>query len=160
VTQPPYPQQPGQQPHNQRPGHQPPEQPPSGQPGSMLKFTVQGNALTSNMVPPTLTIDGYPAPAPSMGGSVMIPIRPGPHRLEAYSQWLRRYGQASLDVMISPNSTLEVFYAPPFHQFTTGSMGLSEQKRAGVGCLIAIFGIAGLCLLILIIVMIAVAVSS
>lgn len=107
--------------------------------------------MTSNLVPPTLTIDGHPAPTPTLGGSVMIPIQPGPHRLEVYSQWLRRYGQASLDVVIQPNSTLEVFYAPPFHQFATGAMGLTPQKRGGVGCLIGLLVGVGLIVLIMVI---------
>lgn len=111
------------------------------QPDASLKFTVQGNALTSNLLAPTFTIDGYPAPAPSGGGSTHIPIMSGPHRLEVYSQWMRRYGQASLDVVIPPRTEVEVFYAPPWHQFTTGSMGLQPQKRQGVGCLVGLLAV-------------------
>jgi hypothetical protein len=119
------------------------------QPDAALKFTVQGNVLTSNLVPPTLTIDGYPAPAPSLGGSSVIPIRSGPHRLEVHSQWLRRYGQATLDVVIQPQSQLEVFYAPPYHQFTTGALGMAPQQRRGLGCLIGLLvGIVAIPLLI------------
>lgn len=117
----------------------------------MLKFTVQGNAMTSNMVPPTVTIDGNPAPAPTLGGSVMIPIPPGPHRIEVYSQWLRKYGQASLDINAQPNTELEVFYAPPFHQFTKGSMGFTPQKRAGIGFLIGLLAVVVLIILVVII---------
>jgi hypothetical protein len=117
----------------------------------MLKFTVQGNALTSNMVPPTVTIDGHPAPAPSMGGSVSIPIPPGPHHIEVYSQWLRKYGQASLAVNVQPNTELEVFYAPPFHQFSKGAMGFTPQKRAGVGILIGILAVVVVIILLAVI---------
>jgi len=108
------------------------------QPDATLKFTVQGNVMTSNLVPPTLSIDGYPAPSSAGGGSTLIPIMSGPHRLEVHSQWLRRYGQASLDVVIQPRTQLEVFYAPPFHQFTTGALGLAPQQRRGLGCLIGL----------------------
>jgi len=92
--------------------------------------------LTSSFVPPTLTIDGHPAPAAT--GSTVIPIQPGPHHLEVYSQWLRRYGQAALDVQIPPNAMVEVFYAPPLHQFTTGALAFTPQKRKGVGCLVGL----------------------
>ena len=115
----------------------PANQPPPS-PGATLKLTVQGGALTSNLVPPTVTIDGVRAPAPSLGGSVLIPIPPGPHRIEASSQWMRTYGQAALDIQIEPSSTLEVFYAPPMHQFSKGAMGLTPQKRAGAGFLIGL----------------------
>ena len=109
------------------------------QPDATLKFTVHGNAMTSNLIAPTLTIDGFNAPTPSMGGSTLIPIMSGPHRLEVYSQWLRRYGQASLDIVVQPRTQLEVFYAPPLHQFTTGTMAFEPQKRKGLGCLIGMF---------------------
>ena len=46
----------------------PPYQPPPPTYDAAIKFTVQGSALTSNFVPPTLTIDGYPAPSTNMGG--------------------------------------------------------------------------------------------
>ena len=113
-----------------------PLQPPQPGPSSALKFTVQGSVLTSSFVPPTLTIDGHPAPAAT--GSTVIPIQPGPHHLEVYSQWLRRYGQAALDIQIPPNAMVEVFYAPPLHQFTTGALAFTPQKRKGVGCLVGL----------------------
>lgn len=123
------------------------------QPDASLKFTVQGNALTSNMVAPTLTIDGYPAPTAS-GGFSIIPIMSGPHRLEVYSQWLRRYGQASLDVVIQPGTQLEVFYAPPFHQFTTGELGYTPLKRKGIGFLIGLcVGVVAIPVLIIVLAM-------
>ncbi|MBO0608520.1 hypothetical protein [Myceligenerans salitolerans] len=56
--------------------------------------------MTSNMVPPLLTIDGHQAPS-RMSGTVDIPIESGRHHLEASSQWLRRYGQTALDVDIA-----------------------------------------------------------
>ena len=133
------------------PVSQPMQQP--YQPDATLKFTVQGNVLTSNLVAPTLTIDGFNAPTPSGGGSTLIPIRSGPHRLQVHSQWLRQYGQASLDLMIPPQTQLEVFYAPPWHQFTTGSLGLAPQPRKGLGCLIGlVVGVVAIPLLIILLV--------
>ena len=134
-------------------------QPPSGPPvwpqyDAAIKFTVQGSVLTSNLVPPTLTIDGHPAPSASGGSSTVIPVPSGTHHLEAYSQWLRSYGQAALDVQIPPQSQVEVFYAPPYHQFTGGAMGVTPQPRKGMGCLVGIF--AGLLVIVLLIVILAV----
>lgn len=108
------------------------------EPDATLKFTVQGSVLTSNLVPPTLTIDGYPAPTSTGGGSTLIPIMSGAHRLDVHSQWLRRYGQASMEVVVQPRTELEVFYSPPYHQFTTGALGLVPQQRRGLGCLIGL----------------------
>jgi hypothetical protein len=123
------------------------------QPDATLTFTVQGNVLTSNLVPPTLTIDGYPAPTATGGGSTHIPIMSGPHRLDVHSQWLRRYGQASLDVVLQPRSRLEVFYAPPWHQFTDGSLGLAPQQRKGLGCRVGLLvGIVAVPVLIILLV--------
>jgi hypothetical protein len=55
----------------------------------------------------------------------------GQYHVGAYAQWMRQYGQASLDVMLPPGHTVEVYYAAPMHQFTVGSMGFSKQRRKG-----------------------------
>jgi len=151
VSQPPYQPPPGpNQPNQPNQPYGPGGQPPADQapPTSALRFTVQGNVLTSNLVPPTLTIDGFPAPI-SLGSST-IPIQPGTHRLEVYSQWLRRYGQATLDVSIPPNAMIGVFYAAPFHQFATGALGLTQQKRKGLGVLLGV--LIGLLLVIILVI--------
>jgi hypothetical protein len=122
-----YPQY-GQQPM------QPSQQPPMG----MLHFTVQGSALTSNMIPPTLHLNGYPVPVKY--GLNAIPVPAGPLHIDVYSQWMRQYGQASLDCTVPPNQMVPVFYASPYHQFTTGSIGHTKVKRKGIG---AIFGLIG-----------------
>lgn len=67
-------------------------------------------------------------------------IMSGRHRLQVHSQWMRRYGHAAVDVDIAPGQTLEVFYAPPHHQFSNdGAMGLSPQTRGGRGFLVGIW---------------------
>lgn len=125
-----------------------PAQPPA--PSSAVRFTVQGNALSSNLIAPTLTIDGHPAPT-TMAGSTVIPVWPGPHRLQAHSQWLRQYGQAALEVQVPENTMVEVFYAPPYHQFTTGAMGLTQQTRKGVGCMVVALAFAVLVILLVVV---------
>lgn len=115
-----------------------PPQQPAFVPDALLKFTVQGNIMTSNLVPPSLTIDGYAAPT-SMTGTRDIPIMSGRHHLRVHSQWLRTYGSAVLDVDIASGQTVEVFYAAPYHQFADqGSIGLTRQARKGRGFLIAL----------------------
>jgi hypothetical protein len=100
-------------------------------PDAVLSFTVQGNIMTSNLIAPTLTIDGYLASVP-LAGTRQIPIMSGRHHLRAHSQWMRRYGHATIDIDVVPGQTLEIFYAPPYHQFSDeGSMGLSPQPRKG-----------------------------
>ncbi|GAA2228114.1 hypothetical protein GCM10010413_25140 [Promicromonospora sukumoe] len=134
---------------SQPPPSHPPLQPP--QPAlpdfdAELSVTVQGNVLTTNMVAPTLTVDGWPAPLPAVG-TQRIPIRSGRHRLQVYSQWLRRYGHAVLDVDVAPGQTLEVFYAPPHQNFyDEGAIGFSPQVRRGRGLMIGIWAMIGLLL--------------
>lgn len=125
----------------------PPPQPPVFAPDATLSFTVQGTIMTSNLVAPTLTIDGFPAPVPVVGNRTFA-IMSGRHRLQAHAQWMRRYGHAAIDVDIAPGQTLEVFYAPPHHQFSEeGAMGLNPQTRKGSGFLVATWAVLGLALL-------------
>lgn len=112
-------------------------QPPTG-PGApgTIEITVQGNVLVSNLVPPTVTIDGHKIQGVHVTAPVAVNVPPGRRHIEAHSQWLRRYGQASLDVDVRPGELVKVYYAPPLHQFTTGSLGTEKQKIKGVGCLV------------------------
>lgn len=147
MTTPPPPHPP-QQPH----GHQPQGQPPHGQqvmpvsgpqastmqppPGhGALLLTLQGNAFTTGLTP-TVHIDGYPAPAAF--GPNFYPLRPGRHHVHVHAQWMRQYGQADLALEVHAGQTVPGFYAVPWHQFTTGSIGHERQSRKGVGVLIAI----------------------
>jgi hypothetical protein len=54
---------------------------------------------------------------------------------------MRRYGQAALDITVAPGQIVEVFYAPPWHQFSRGRMGFTRQKRPGVGFLLLLVAI-------------------
>lgn len=120
-------------------------------PPGTIEINVQGNFLTSNMVPPTVTIDGHKINGVHHSAPVPVPVPPGRRHIEAHSQWMRRYGQAQLDVDVRPGETVRVFYAPPMHQFTTGNMGLEQQPVKGKGCMLA-FLIVMVVVLILIVV--------
>ncbi|AVM01344.1 hypothetical protein C6V83_14940 [Gordonia iterans] len=111
-----------------------PQQPHYPAPG-YIDLTVQGSVMTSSLVPPKVWINGYPAP--SGYGFHRVPVNPGPAHIEVYAQWMRRYGQAQLDVMVQPGQCVPVFYALPWHQFTGGSIGHSKQSRNGAGAFIA-----------------------
>ncbi|MFD6444593.1 hypothetical protein ACFWEJ_05815 [Promicromonospora sp. NPDC060204] len=127
---------------------QPPTpRPPVPAPDAVLSFTVQGNFLTTNMVPPRLTIDGWPAPLP-VTGTRKIPIWSGRHHLQVHSQWLRQYGHAALDIDVAPGQTLDVFYAPPHQNFyDQGAIGHGPQVRRGRGVMIATWTMISLLLL-------------
>lgn len=101
-----------------------------------MDFTLQGSVLTSNMIVPKVTINGYPI-QPKYGQQI-VSVPAGPVHVEAEAQWMRTYGQASLDFTLNPGQTVPVFYAAPMHQFTTGSMGHEPQKRKGMGAFIGI----------------------
>ena len=116
-----------------------PQQPPQYQPQApmgMLHLTIQGSMMTSTMVPPTVHLNGYPIRVKF--GRNDIPVFAGPLHIDVHSQWMRTFGQAALDCTIHPNQAVPVFYAAPYHQFTTGSIGHTKVKRKGLGVLLAL----------------------
>lgn len=125
---------PGPPPAAPPPPPQQPQQPP--QPTGYLQLTLQGSVMTTNMITPTVRLNGYPVQVTY--GEQVIPLVPGPWHIDVHTQWLRQYGQASMDFQVATGQTTPVFYAAPFHQFTTGNIGHHKQPRKGVGCLIAI----------------------
>lgn len=132
--------------HGQQPGQ-------SGPPPGYLHLTIQGSAMTSNMLTPNVIIDGRHYPASY--GSNTFPLPPGPHQLEMYAQWMRKYGQAQLQFNVAPGQQVPVFYRAPLHQFTTGSIGHEKQSPKGKGCLFAIIGIVVLMILFVIVAAVA-----
>lgn len=113
-------------------------QPGPAGPMGMLAFILQGSMWTSSMVLPEVTLNGHRVQV--RYGRQDIPVPAGPVHVEASTRWMRTYGQASLDVTVAPGQLVPVFYATPWHQFTTGSMGHEEQKRKGLGGFFAIIG--------------------
>ena len=116
-----------------------PQQPPQYQPQApmgMLHLTIQGSMMTSTMVPPTVHLNGYPIRVKF--GRNDIPVFAGPLHIDVHSQWMRTFGQAALDCTIHPNQAVPVFYAAPYHQFTTGSIGHTKVSRKGLGVLLAL----------------------
>lgn len=105
--------------------------------------------MTNSMLPPKATINGTPVSATY--GTQAIPVWPGQMRLDISCQWLRTYGQASLDLNLAPGQVVDVYYAPPFHQFASGNIGFTKQKHKGVGFWIA-FGIVFGLLMVLVVV--------
>jgi hypothetical protein len=108
----------------------PPGRPsPPGPPVGWIDLTIQGSILTSNMVVPSARLNGHLMP--TRYGHNVYPVPPGPWRIEMAAQWMRTYGQATLDVQVAEGQTVPVFYAAPLHQFTRGNIGHTKQKRPG-----------------------------
>ncbi|HIT76157.1 MAG TPA: hypothetical protein IAA98_11270 [Candidatus Avipropionibacterium avicola] len=133
----PYPNQPyPNRPYPNQPGPQdpPPNEvglPPQGQPAmGTLALTIQGSAMTSNMIVPRARFNGHLVP--TRYGRQDIPVPAGPLHIDMDAQWMRTYGQAAIDVNVAPGQVVPVFYAAPYHQFTTGSIGHEQQSRNGV----------------------------
>ncbi len=101
-----------------------------------VHLTVQGSVMTSNVITPTASINGYPVKV--RYGANPIPVPAGPVRIELSNTWLRTYGQASIQFTLQPGQDVPVFYAAPWHQFTTGSIGYEKVKRKGAGAFIGI----------------------
>lgn len=119
------------------PGQPYPPQLPGLYPGhGVVRVHIQGNEFTSNLIVPSLLLDGRPVASRYGENAYQVPA--GRHRVELYAQWLRRYGQAALDVQVSPGAATDVHYAAPWHQFTTGSIGLVPQSRKGKGWLVGV----------------------
>ncbi len=103
----------------------------------MINFHVQGSVLTNNMVPPRVLINGHHVQVPT-SGTTSVPAPPGHHHIDVSLQWLRTFGQAQLDVQLAPGQSVDVFYAPPHHQWATGALGFEPQQRKGLGGMIGI----------------------
>ena len=120
------------------PTSQPPSQPqplPQSFPQSppqqgTIRLTLQGNELTAGWVTPTVVVSGHRLN--SRFGTMDVPVWAGPNRVDVSTQWMREYGQASLEVVVRPGEVVPVFYAVPWHRFTTGSIGSTKQPRKGV----------------------------
>lgn len=111
-----------------------------------LRVHLQGSFLTSSMITPTLMLNNQQVKASYGPNDFHLPA--GPYNVNAYAQWMRQYGQASLDVVLPPNHTIEVYYAAPLHQFTTGSMGFARQQRKGM---VFLFGLIAFLVLIVVV---------
>ena len=95
--------------------------------------------MSSNMITPTVMLNGYPVP--SSYGENRLPVRPGRIRVEVQNQWMRTYGQAATEVDVRPGEVVALWYAAPWHQFTTGSIGPEKQKRKGAGAFVGILAV-------------------
>ncbi|MDO9456052.1 hypothetical protein [Nocardioides sp.] len=110
-------------------------QPPQGPPPGFVVLTVQGSSLTSNMISPAVTLNGYPVP--TSYGENTLPVPPGRWHVAVQAQWMRVYGQADVDVDVTSGQAVRLFYAAPWHQFSSGSIGFEKQKRKGGGVFLA-----------------------
>ena len=123
----------------QTPSTPAPQHPPQG----TIRLTIQGNELTAGVITPTVVVSGHRVN--SRFGTMDVPVWAGPNRVDVSTRWMREYGQASLDVVVQPGEVVPVFYAVPWHQFSTGSIGHQKQPRKGlaalVGGLVAVFAV-------------------
>ncbi|MBM6401995.1 hypothetical protein [Phycicoccus sonneratiae] len=114
-------------------------QPPTG----TIRLTLHGSGPMAGLTP-TVLVGGHQVRA--RFGVQDVPVWAGRVRVEAWSQWMRRYGQAELEVEVAPGAVVPVFYAVPWHQFTRGAIGTTPQKRPGAWMLPATFGVFALAL--------------
>ena len=95
-----------------------------------LRLTLQGNVMTSSMITPAVTVNGWRVP--SQYGENVIPVHAGPNRIDVSCQWLMKFGEATLETQVPAGGQVSAFYAPPWHQFSRGAIGYEKQKRPGV----------------------------
>jgi hypothetical protein len=106
------------------------EQQPPPAPAGWIRLTLQGSIVTSNMGAPRVRLNGYRVAA--RYGENVFPVPPGRWHVDVDCRWMRTYGQAALDVDVAEGQVVDAFYAPPYHQFTTGRIGLTRQRRPGL----------------------------
>lgn len=108
-------------------------------PMGTIDLTVQGSVLTATM-PPSVFVNGHRVPA--QFGLQHIPVPAGPVHLVVNAQWMRTYGQAEMQLDLQPGQRVPVFYAPPWHQFTTGSIGhVPQRRKGGIAAILIVVGI-------------------
>ena len=116
----------------QTPGGPGPQQPQQG----TIRLTIQGNEMTAGMLTPTVVVSGHRVN--SRFGTMDVPVWAGPNRVDVHTNWMKEYGQASLELQVGPGEVVPVFYAVPWHQFSRGSIGHEKQKRKGAGAFAAL----------------------
>jgi hypothetical protein len=137
----PYPPPPG---HGQQPGYGGPPQS-----GSAIALTTKFLPLAFffYLVKPNIAVDGNPVQA--NWGRVVVPVRPGDHRLDVYTPYFLppKVGQADLVVNVPPGQTVELEYRAPLIAFSRGSLGAPPQRYNGMWFLIVMLVILVLAVL-------------
>ncbi|HMM93540.1 MAG: hypothetical protein IE926_09535 [Micrococcales bacterium] len=112
--------------------------PAGSHPTGTVRLTLHGSGPMAGLTP-TVHVGGHLVRV--RWGTQDVPVWAGRVRVEAYSQWLRRYGQAEIDVDVAPGEVVPVHYAPPWHQFARGAIGTTPQRRPGAWFNVAVFGL-------------------
>jgi len=96
-----------------------------------LRLVLQGSAMSSSMITPAVTVNGYRVPA--QYGENVIPVHAGPNRVDVSCQWLKRFGEATLETTVPEGGQVLAYYAAPLHQWSRGAIGYERQRRPGKG---------------------------
>lgn len=110
----------------------------AARPTGTIRLTVQGSTMMAGLTP-TVVVSGHRVNA--RFGVQDIPVWAGPNRVDAHTQWMRRYGEASLACDVPPGAVVPVFYATPWHQFAGGAMGHVKQSRPGLWVLVVLLAV-------------------
>jgi hypothetical protein len=94
-----------------------------------LRLTLQGSTMTSSLITPAVTVNGWRVPAHY--GENVIPVYAGANRIDVKCQWLMKYGEASLETQVPAGGQVTAYYAAPWHQFSRGAIGYEKQRRPG-----------------------------
>ncbi|MEU0314503.1 hypothetical protein [Nocardioides sp. NPDC006273] len=119
-------------------GQTTPGQPPVG----WIDLTIQGSHMTSNMIVPTVMLNGHQMP--TQYGRNVFPVPPGHWTVDMYTQWTWRFGKASMSFDVAEGHTVPVFYAAPATTFQKGAIGHIKQKKPGVLALVAVLVVVAL----------------
>lgn len=115
----------------------------------VVLFHLQGSALTSKMMAPQVSVNGHPTEVHYGENAWLVPA--GQIQIEAHTQWIRDFGHASIDLVVTPNEAVDVWYAAPAHPFSHGSLGLERQAPAGKRAVLTTLLVAALVFVLLVI---------
>ena len=105
-----------------------------------IDLTIQGNHMTSNLIVPTVLLNGHQMP--TQYGRNVFPVPPGHWNVDMYTQWTWKFGKAALSFDVAEGQTVPVFYAAPATTFQKGAIGHVKQKKPGVLALVAVLVVA------------------
>jgi len=104
-------------------------------------------AVTARFIPlawifffirPAVAVDAVPVPG--SWGRTVLPVGPGPHRVQVYVPYFLppRVGRAETIISVQPGQTVELEYCAPAWLFARGALGVPPQRYPGLLFLIIV----------------------
>ncbi|MGA4668373.1 hypothetical protein ACPCG0_01010 [Propionibacteriaceae bacterium Y1923] len=100
-----------------------------------ILLTIEGTRLTSNLVPPRVSIDT--TEHETVYGANGFDVPAGRHKVRVWSPWMSTAGEAETTVEVPPGGAVALFYSAPGFPGAPGRLGPEPHRRAGAGLVTA-----------------------